>query len=175
MAWLVASFIMIDAAYVRMMTRYNRWQNGSLYAAASNLSEEERRQDRGAFFKSIHATLNHLLWADRLWMSRLADLPKPAGGIFESTRHVDDWVQLRQERAIFDECLIDWSAKLDSEMICGDLAWQSVSLKSQVKRPRSTAIVHMFNHQTHHRGQVHAMLTAAGTSPSVTDLIIMQE
>jgi len=166
---------MIDPAYVRMMARYNRWQNGNLYAAANSLSEEARRQDRGAFFKSIHATLNHLLWADRLWMSRLANLPKPRGGIFESTCSIEDWAQLKHERAIFDECLVDWSVKLDTAMIGGDLTWQSVSLNTQVKRPRSTAIVHMFNHQTHHRGQVHAMLTAAGAKPSDTDLIMMQE
>ena len=67
---------MIDVHYVRCMARYNRWQNENLYGAADTLSDAERRGDRGAFFGSIHATLNHLLWADRIWMSRLAGTPR---------------------------------------------------------------------------------------------------
>jgi uncharacterized damage-inducible protein DinB len=165
---------MIDPTYVQTIARYNRWQNGNLYTAAGTLSEEARRQDRGAFFKSIRATLSHLMWADRLWMSRLADLPKPGGGIFESAFYIEDWTQLTHERAVFDDWLVDWSEKLDPRALYGDLTWESVSSNSQVKRPRWLAIVHMFNHQTHHRGQVHAMLTAAGATPSDTDVIMMQ-
>ena len=74
---------MIDRTYIRTMARYNHWQNESLYAAADTLPDEARRQDRGAFFKSIHATLNHLLWADNIWLSRLSDLPEPAVKIAE--------------------------------------------------------------------------------------------
>src|SRR5262245_41939313 len=70
---------MIDLAYVQCMARYNRWQNDNLYGVADTLSDAERRRDRGAFFGSIHATLNHLLWADRIWMSRLAGTPPPEG------------------------------------------------------------------------------------------------
>src|SRR4029450_9880640 len=70
---------MIDAAYVQRMARYNRWQNESLYGAAGTLSDAERRRARGAFFGSIHATLNHVLWGDRIWMSRLAGTAKPEG------------------------------------------------------------------------------------------------
>jgi uncharacterized damage-inducible protein DinB len=165
---------MIDPTYVQTMARYNRWQNANLYSVASTLPEEARRQDRGAFFKSIHATLNHLMWADLLWMSRLADLSKPAGGIPESAFHIEDWTQLRHERVTFDDWLVGWSDRLDAAMIRGDLIWQSVSSNSQIKRPRWFAIAHMFNHQTHHRGQVHVMLTAAGIAPSDTDLIMMQ-
>ena len=69
---------MIGPAYVRTMARYNRWQNASLYAAADTLSDEARRQDRGAFFRSIHATLNHLQWADTMWMSRFSDVSREA-------------------------------------------------------------------------------------------------
>ena len=75
---------MIDVHYVQCMARYNRWQNENLYGAADTLSDVERRRDRGAFFGSIHATLNHLLWADRIWMSRLAGTPPPDGGIPDS-------------------------------------------------------------------------------------------
>ena len=76
---------MIDAAYVQTMARYNRWQNRSLYAAAEGIGDAERRRDRGAFFGSIHATLNHLLWADMIWMSRWSDVPAPSP-VFSSPR-----------------------------------------------------------------------------------------
>ena len=72
---------MIGVGYVQRMARYNRWQNENLYTAADALSEEERRRQRGAFFGSIQATLNHLLWADRMWMSRFAGTPRPEDGI----------------------------------------------------------------------------------------------
>ena len=71
---------MIDRAYVQRMARYNRWQNENLYGVADRLSAEERCLERGAFFGSIHKTLNHLLWGDRSWMSRFTDMPKPQGG-----------------------------------------------------------------------------------------------
>ena len=92
---------MIDATYVRAMARYNRWQNDNLYSVADSLSDEARRKDRGAFFKSIHATLNHLLWADNMWMSRLSelagaarqdrgldDLRRRLGGVEKRSRHL---------------------------------------------------------------------------------------
>ena len=75
---------MIDRAYVQRMARYNRWQNENLYGVADRLSDDERRRERGAFFGSIHKTLNHLLWGDQSWMSRFTDLPRPKVGIPES-------------------------------------------------------------------------------------------
>ena len=85
---------MIDTGYVQRMARYNRWQNQNLYGVADALADAERRRDRGAFFGSIHATLNHLLWADRIWMHRLAGTPKPDGGIPELVSIYDDWNDL---------------------------------------------------------------------------------
>ena len=82
---------MINPAYVQKMARYNQWQNSSLNEAADTLSEDARRADRGAFFKSIHATFNHILWAAAMWMSRLAREPAPPGKLPESTRYVDVW------------------------------------------------------------------------------------
>jgi uncharacterized damage-inducible protein DinB len=164
---------MIDATYVRAMARYNRWQNDNLYSVADSLSDEERRKDRGAFFKSIHATLNHLLWADNMWMSRLSDLPEPPVKIADSTTFVDDWEELKSARAICDEHILAWAHRLDAESIVGELVWRSSILGGEVGRPRWLVILHFFNHQTHHRGQVHAMLTAAGAKPRDTDLIMM--
>jgi uncharacterized damage-inducible protein DinB len=165
---------MIDPGYVRTMARYNHWQNESLYAAADTLSDEARRQDRGAFFKSIHATLNHLLWADMMWMSRFSDVPRPAATISDSTSYVDHWEPLKRERLRLDERIIAWADGIEAADLGGDLTWTSGILNAEVVRPRWLATVHFFNHQTHHRGQVHAMLTSAGAKPQDTDLIMIQ-
>jgi uncharacterized damage-inducible protein DinB len=165
---------MIDRTYIRTMARYNHWQNESLYAAADTLPDEARRQDRGAFFKSIHATLNHLLWADNMWLSRLSDLPEPAVKIADSTCFVDDWEDLKHARAVCDKHILAWADRPGAEPIVDELVWRSSTLGREVSRPRWLVIVHFFNHQTHHRGQVHAMLTAAGAKPGDTDLTMMQ-
>ena len=66
---------MILPDFAQTMARYNRWQNGSLIAAAAGLSDAERRRDRGAFFGSIFATLAHLYWADTMWLHRFTGTP----------------------------------------------------------------------------------------------------
>lgn len=166
---------MIDLAYVQRMARYNRWQNENLYGAADRLSDAARRQERGAFFGSIHATLNHLLWADHQWMSRFSDWPKPSVGIPGSVALYPDWNDLARERARADAKLIVWADTLDPEWLAGDLAWFSGAIKADVTRPVWQVVTHFFNHQTHHRGQVHAMLTQAGGTPHDTDLFVMPE
>src|SRR4030088_708896 len=105
---------MINTGYVQRMARYNRWQNQSLYGVADALSDTERRQERGAFFGSIHATLNHLLWAERGWMNRLGGAAPPGRGIRESVSIYADWNELKQERAAFDAVMLDWAERLDS-------------------------------------------------------------
>ena len=90
---------MIDRAYVQRMARYNRWQNENLYGVADSLSDDERRRERGAWFGSIHKTLSHILWADRSWMGRFTDLPRPTVGIPESVSLYPDWEDLKSERA----------------------------------------------------------------------------
>lgn len=166
---------MIDAAYVQHMARYNRWQNQNLYGVADGLPDEERRRERGAFFGSIHQTLSHLLWADRIWMSRFTDVPKPPGGIPESTKLYPDWDILKRERAAFDRAIIDWADGIDEPWLGADCIYYSGATKRQWQRPRWVLVTHMFNHQTHHRGQVHCMLTQAGTRPSDTDLPFMPD
>jgi uncharacterized damage-inducible protein DinB len=161
---------MIDLGYVQRMARYNRWQNANLYGVADTLSDAERRCARGAFFGSIHATLNHLLWADRIWMSRLAGTPRPAGGIPESVSLHGDWAELRREREDFDTVMVDWADRLDAAALAGELAYYSGAIKAEVRKPKWLLVTHMFNHQTHHRGQVHCMLTQAGGKPGDTDL-----
>jgi uncharacterized damage-inducible protein DinB len=162
---------MIGAAYVQRMARYNRWQNESLYGAAERLSAEEREKERGAFFGSIHKTLSHLLWADRVWMSRFTDQPRPqGGGIRESVALYPDWHGLSEERGQFDQAIIAWADSIDDAWLAGDQTYYSGITGRNLTRPRWLLITHMFNHQTHHRGQVHCMLTQAGGKPDDTDL-----
>jgi uncharacterized damage-inducible protein DinB len=165
---------MISPTYVRQMAAYGAWQNDNQYAAASSLSEAARCQDRGAFFGSIHATLNHLIWADMMWMSRIAGTPVPEQlGIPQSTALYEDWPTLTSERSRFDKVIADWAAGVTDADLSGDLVWHSAAVGRELQKPRWICITHMFNHQTHHRGQVHAMLTAAGARPGDTDLALM--
>lgn len=164
---------MIDLGYVQDMARYNRWQNGNLYGVAEPLSDAERRRDRGAFFGSIHATLSHLLWADRIWMSRLAGMPRPEGGIPESVSLYSDWNELKRTRATFDAVMVDWADGLDLASLDGELTWYSGAINAELRKPIWLLVTHMFNHQTHHRGQVHCMLTQAGGKPGDTDLTFL--
>jgi uncharacterized damage-inducible protein DinB len=164
---------MIPPTFAQKMARYNAWQNESLYAAADTLSDEARRADRGAFFKSIHGTLSHLLWADTMWMSRIAGGPNPNVPLGESASFRADWAALKQERAAMDAGLIAWADGLDEAALDGDFSWYSGAKQTDIVKPRRLVVVHIFNHQTHHRGQVHAMLTAAGARPKDTDLIFM--
>ena len=164
---------MIDLGYVQRLARYNRWQNESLYGVADTLTDAERKRARGAFFGSIHATLNHLLWADRIWMSRLAGTPRPEGGIPEWVSIYGDWDDLKRERAAFDAVMVDWADRLDPAALAGELTWFSGAIKAERRKPKWLLVTHMFNHQTHHRGQVHCMLTQAGGKLGDTDLPLM--
>ncbi|MEO1553742.1 MAG: DinB family protein [Pseudomonadota bacterium] len=165
---------MITPQYIRRMARYNRWQNESLYKASDGLSEAERRHDRGSFFQSIHATLSHILWADELWMSRLADWEAPQGPSREVPLY-NDWHALKRRRTNTDQRFISWGDGLTQSEIDGDLEWYSGTLNRGMISPRGLCIMQVFNHQTHHRGQVHAMLTAAGAKPDDTDLPFMPD
>ena len=145
-------------------------------ASPTRLRDEERRRERGAFFGSIHKTLSHLLWADRIWMSRFTDVPKPQGGIPESVSLYPDWDGLKRERVAFDETMIALGRQ---RSIRRGLPAISPGIRARAKRdvtkPKWMLVTHLFNHQTHHRGQVHCMLTQAGGKPHATDLSVLPE
>lgn len=165
---------MIGAEHARTMANYNKWQNRSLYAAAETLDDAARRLDRGSFFASIHGTLSHLLWGDRMWMSRFAGTPKPNQPDFAgSVQEGGDWPELAAARRDMDQAIVDWAAGIDDDWLAGDLSWFSGALQADVSKPKWFCVTHFFNHQTHHRGQTHAMLTAAGAKPEDTDLFVM--
>lgn len=161
---------MITPAYAQTMAAYNAEMNRRTYAAAARLSDAQRRQDCGSFFKTIHATLNHLLWADRTWMSRFAAWPKPGVNIKGSTTLVDDFATLRVERGETDTAITAWAASLPQSWLNGELTWFSGAMQRDMSMPVAPLVIHMFNHQTHHRGQIHAMLTSFGEDTGDTDL-----
>jgi uncharacterized damage-inducible protein DinB len=162
---------MITLGYVRAMAEYNRWQNENLYGAAEGLSDGARKEPRGAFFGSIHGTLNHLLWGDQMWLSRFAGTPRPKVlSIPESVGMLDSWHDLKRERTTFDRMILDWAERLDPAWFAGELTYFSGGAGRELTRPKWLLVTHMFNHQTHHRGQVHCMLTQAGVRPGTTDL-----
>ncbi len=166
---------MITPDFVHLMARYNAWQNRSLVQAASGLDDAARRQDRGAFFGSIAATFNHLYWGDSIWMWRFGAVEKPAGGIADSVNSFPDWAEFVAARAALDATILSWSRKVSPEWLGGSLSWYSGAAKRDVTRETGMLVQHFFNHQTHHRGQIHAMLTAAGARPDDTDLFIMPD
>lgn len=165
---------MITPAYCQTMARYNAWQNQSLYRAAAGLSEEAREADRGAFFGSIRATLSHLMWGDLMWMSRFDGGEAPGGSIADSPG-LFDWPTLWVMRPKLDARIAGWAWMVTSDELAGDLRWHSFALGRDLAKPYALCVVHLFNHQTHHRGQVHAMLTATGARPDATDLPFMPD
>jgi uncharacterized damage-inducible protein DinB len=164
---------LVSAGFVRMMAAYNAEMNRRLYEAATRLTDAERRQDRGAFWSSIHGTFNHLLWGDRMWMSRFAGWEKPTVPGRASASLIDDFATLTAERQAADAALIAWADGIDDAWLDGDLTWFSGAAGREMSWPRAKLVVHLFNHQTHHRGQAHAMLTAAGQQTGDTDLFLV--
>nr|WP_210302031.1 DinB family protein [Methylobacterium brachythecii] len=152
------------------MAAYNAVLNTKTYTAAARLSDGERRADRGAFWHSIQGTLNHLLWADRMWMSRIDGWKAPNEGLAESGGLHEDFATLAAERTRIDTDLAAWAARLDPTWLGSAMTWFSGAAGREMTAPRALIVMHLFNHQTHHRGQVHAMLTAAGQRVGDTDL-----
>lgn len=162
---------MITPEFPRTMMRYNRWQNRAQMAATGGLSDAARWLNRGAFFGSIAETLNHVLWDDRVWLARLQDDREAAaeiGARHPYTASPRDWHTYTTERAKLDEDLVAWADTLTEADLFRSITWDRGG--TTVETTVAFNLVHMVNHQTHHRGQVHAMLTAAGADPGPTDL-----
>jgi len=161
---------MITPGYARTMAAYNEEMNRRLYAAAAQLTDAQRKADRGAFWKSIHGTLVHILWGDGQWMSRFGGWPKPPTPIKESADMIEDFDNLRAQRVKADADIVAWAAGLDQAWIDQELVWFSGALQKELRMKRGFLVAHFFNHQTHHRGQAHALLTAHGLATGDTDL-----
>jgi uncharacterized damage-inducible protein DinB len=155
-----------------MLARYNGWANERLYGAAARLSDGDYRADRGAFFKSLHGTLNHLLVTDRIWMKRFTgegDAPTRLDAIL-----FEQLADLREARRAEDARIEAFVAGLSEDALAGAIRYRTISNPADIEQPLLPALVHVFNHQTHHRGQAHAILTGlVGDAPSF-DLILFQ-
>lgn len=161
---------MITPAFVRTMAAYNAELNRRVYGAAGRLSDGDRRAPRGAFWGSIHGTLAHLLWADQMWMSRFDGWERPAAKLAQSADDAGSFDALRTRREAADTKLEGWAQMVGADWLSADQTWFSGASGREMTKPRAILVMHLFNHQTHHRGQVHAMLTAAGEGTGATDL-----
>jgi len=154
--------------HFQMFAWYNRWANELLYAAAADLSDEEYRLDLGLFFGSVHRTLNHLLVTDRIWMKRFTgegDHPKQLDAII-----TDNFITLRDLRHVEDERICRYTEGLDADKLAGRFTYTTVSDMRTMSQRLAPSLAHLFNHQTHHRGQIHAALTRLGTDAPSLDL-----
>jgi uncharacterized damage-inducible protein DinB len=113
------------------------------------------------------------LWGDQAWMSRFDNWPKPAVIQKESAALVADFAELQRLRIDADARISDWAQRVDDAWLAQDLAWFSQSVQKEQRQPRGFLVTHFFNHQTHHRGQAHAMITAAGEQTGDTDLFLV--
>lgn len=162
---------MITSEHCLLMARYNEWMNARLYALCATLPEAELVKDRGAFFKSIYLTLNHIAYGDLAFLSRFtgvpAVIPDPAVALFSS------FAELRVERQTLDARLSAWAPSLTPEWLAEPLTYAS-KIDGKVRTvPKWVLVTHMFNHQTHHRGQVTTLLSQMGIDMGSTDIPFM--
>lgn len=156
----------------QQLAAYNHWANARLYAAALDLSDQAYRLHIGVFFSSVHGTLNHLLLTDRIWLKRLTgegEHPNRLDAIL-----FEDRTELTQARIAEDDRLIAVVNAYDSAALASLHSYKTTS-----GMPHSQAVVdillHLFNHQTHHRGQAHACLSIlTGAEPPSLDLLAFQ-
>jgi uncharacterized damage-inducible protein DinB len=155
-----------------MFAAYNAWANARIYEAAAELSEEEFNRDMGAFFKSAMGTLNHLLVTDRIWMKRFTgdgDAPATLDAIL-----FPDFGRLRVAREAEDARIVKWVGGLTDKALGGRFTYMTATDMRTISQRLAPALAHLFNHQTHHRGQTHAILTALGRPSVSMDLIYFQ-
>lgn len=153
------------------MAEYNAWANGRLYRMAAALPDRLYRRDVGAYFKSLHGTLNHLLVADRIWMRRLTNegsQPTRLDAIV-----FDDLPALTEARMKEDERIIRFVNGMAESRFDEALNYRTLN-GTPHRQTHAQVLAHLFNHQTHHRGQAHSILTMVGVAePEPLDLLIM--
>ncbi|MCZ6522438.1 MAG: DinB family protein [Alphaproteobacteria bacterium] len=156
------------AEYFQMLGGFNRWANQRLYGACARLPEAQYLRPRKAFFSSIHGTLNHLLACDILWSDRLEGVASEIHALDQVI--VADLAGLEARRKPEDERLIAIVGGLDDEALGGVLRYRSID-ETEFETPLPALLGTIFNHQTHHRGQVHNMLSQAEIDPPPLDIV----
>jgi len=161
----------VSADYVRLMARYNRWMNEKIFSLCADLPDAERKKDRHAFFGSIHGTLNHLLYGDLAWLGRFVDgaprSPDPRKIIHER------FEDMRAARAALDQEIESWAGGLTDAWLAATFRYRSFIDGRDREFAAWILVVHMFNHQTHHRGQLTTLLTQMGHDVGSTDIPFM--
>jgi len=155
--------------YFQRMARYNQWANARLYNACHDLSDAERKLPRKAFFGSFHGTLNHIMVGDRIWLSRIVPRDAPLVIPLDSELYAD-FAELRREREKQDVYIVDYVSGLNENKIAGDVSYATTSGAPNVMK-LGLILQHFFNHQTHHRGQAHGLLSQTDVAPPPLDLL----
>ena len=156
-----------------LMARYNQWMNDKLYAVCAEIPDADRKNDMGAFFKSIHSTLNHIMFADKAWLARFTG--KSIDGLKMGVDIYSDFEELRKEREKMDREIIEWTETLEPDWLNSELTFTSKVDGKTHKLPNWAAVTQLFNHQTHHRGQLTTLLKQLGHEPGITDIPWMPE
>jgi uncharacterized damage-inducible protein DinB len=154
------------------LAAYNAWANRLLYEGAAALTDAQYRADQGAFFKSMHGTLNHMVVTDRIWMQRFTG-DGPTYTRLDTILH-EPLEELRSIREAEDRRIADWIDGLDDDALGGVIRYRRVSTPEEFVQPLAPALRHFFNHQTHHRGQAHMILTTLGKNAPPLDLLYFQ-
>jgi uncharacterized damage-inducible protein DinB len=153
--------------HFRMLARYNAEANRLLYDACARLPDAERTRARPAFFRSIHGTLNHILVGDRIWMARFAGQAVPSTGL-DAILYAD-FAALRVAREAEDARIEAFAAALQPAALAGSIRYVNHA-GLPYDDPVPLLLAHVFNHQTHHRGQVHDLLSQTDVAPPSLDL-----
>jgi uncharacterized damage-inducible protein DinB len=164
---------MIDAKYCQLMAEYNEWMNGKVFGACASLPEAALHEDRGAFFKSIYLTLNHIAYSDLAFLSRFTGLPSEVPPLGKDL--FNGFGRLNAERKDLDRRILYWSSTLTQEWLTTPLTYVSKVDGRERTVPRWVLVTHLFNHQAHHRGQVTTLLTQQGLDVGSTDLPFMPQ
>ena len=155
------------------MADYNQWMNDRLYDVCATISDVDRKADRGAFFGSIHKTLNHILYGDLAFLSRFTG--DPVGVPELGTDLYSHFEDLRAARRVLDRRICEWSGTLSEEWLEQKLTYTSKVDGVTRSVRRWILVTHMFNHETHHRGQVTTLLSQLGLDMGTTDIPFMPE
>ncbi len=155
-----------------MYASYNKWANDLLLQECEQVTTEEYHRNLGVFFDSIHGTMDHLYVADKVWLYRFTGQGDPIDSIDEQL--TSDFATLQEKRRQLDDRICSVIDQMQEKDFLRTIIYRTVRKPLVTQQPLGAALFHFFNHQTHHRGQVHAMLTQQGRTPAALDMIYFQ-
>lgn len=164
---------MIPKNVYQLLAHYHLWMDQKNYLLCEQIPDDERKQDRGAFFHSIHGTFNHLLLGNLRWMGRFLKKTLTTAEIGETI--CESFAELKREHLQVDQMIVDWAEGLTEAWLAEEMIYDSGVYQKHWKLPRWIFVTHMFNHQTHHRGQLMTLLTQMGHDPGITDIVCLPQ